>query len=305
MSVRHAIAEGIIVAAKVCPSITRSLLTLAVNRLWIPAEARQFVTRLANELNHRIVAIATLSNGDHIQVVWNDFIGQEIYYHGCYEPETVAMIEGSLRAGSVFLDIGAHVGQYSVIAARKVGLGGAVHAFEPDSDTFRLLSKNVAAMANVHANQIALSDRDGTATFYLADTTHIGFNSLRKPHECATERTCSVTVQTLDRYLAEHGISHVDFIKMDVEGGELNVLSGATHLLDVSKPAVLLEFNPKALGQFGHTCEDLETFLRRRGYDLRPVDGPLVPGSTRKAVFNVLAVYPPASRESTNITCDV
>ena len=298
MTFQRAIAQAIIGSAKIAPSISRSLLTFAVNRLRIPGGARPFVTRLANELNHRIVAIATLPNGERLRVVWNDFIGQEIYYHGCYEPETVAMVESALKPGSVFLDIGSHVGQYSVIAGRKVGPGGAVHAFEPDPDTFRLLSKNVAGMTNVHANQIALCDRDGTAPFYLADVTHIGFNSLRKPHECATERTCYVTAQTLDRYLTEHGISHVDFIKMDVEGGELNVLSGATRLFDVCKPAVLLEFNPKALAQFGHTCEDLQYFLRRLGYDLHPVDGPLVPGSTRKAVFNILAVHPLTSMDN-------
>jgi FkbM family methyltransferase len=298
MTFRHAIAEGAIAVAKLAPPVSRILLSSAVHRLRIPAEARYFVTRLANELNHRIVAVATLPTGDQIRVVWTDFIGQEIYYDGCYEPETVAMIGRTLQPGSVFLDIGSHVGQYSVIAARKVGPGGAVHAFEPDPETFQLLSENVTRLTNLQANQIALSDHDGTDTLYLADAAHIGFNSLQKPHECATERTCEVKTKTLDHYLSERAVRHVDFIKMDVEGGELNVLAGATKLFEVCKPAVLLEFNPKALAQFGHTCEDLENFLRQRGYDLHPVDGPSVPGSTRKAVFNMLATHPMGSKNA-------
>jgi FkbM family methyltransferase len=293
---RRWIAEGVIAVVRIAPpSATKALLTFVINRFWIPPPARWFMKRLATELGHRIPAVATLKNGDRIKVVWNDFIGQEIYYYGCYEPETVAMIENALKPGSVFLDIGAHVGQYCVIASRIVDSTGAVHAFEPDPDTFGLLAENVAGLSNVRANQLALSDQNGMVRFYLSDSAHIGFNSLRPPHECGSDKTCDVTAKTLDEYLSEHGDRRVDFIKMDVEGGELNVLAGAQRLLESSpKPTILLEFNPKALAQFGHTCEDLQVFLQQRGYSLFSVDGPLVPGSTRKAVFNVLAVPPNA-----------
>jgi FkbM family methyltransferase len=279
----------ILAVARLFPAITKLLLAFTVRRFPIPPGLRWFVGRVANELDYRITVTAELTNGQPIKVVWNDFIGQEIFYSHAYEPETIALIERMIRPGAVFLDIGAHVGQYSVIAGSKIG-SGHVHSFEPDPRTFALLRENTQSLPNVQANQLALSDEDGIMRLYFADSGHIGFNSLQPPKFNATAGSCEVRTQSLDNYILEHGIRRVDFVKMDVEGAELQVLAGATRMLAENRPTMLVEFNPMTLAQFGKTCRDLEDFLRERRFNLFAVDGPLVDGSSRHAVFNVLAV---------------
>jgi FkbM family methyltransferase len=234
-----------------------------------------------------------------MDVVWNDFIGAEIYYDGVYERGTVELVSALLEPGLGFIDVGAHVGQYTLLASHRVTSSGEVHSFEPTPATFALLSNNVRLndLRNVRVNAIALSDAERSVSLYLSDAAHEGFNSLRPPYQCDSGRTCQVVCTTLDAYVNKN-VSRVDLIKMDVEGAECEVLQGATSLLGSPlRPLILLEFNPGALRAFGKTCGDLAATLAAH-YDLFVVeDGVLeryrdVP--REHSVFNVLAI--PQSR---------
>jgi FkbM family methyltransferase len=292
MTFHSAMTQTIIGTAKFAPRASSAALVFLVNRVPIPTGARPFLTRLSNELGCRIPVTATLTTGDHLKVFWNDSVGQDVFYDGCSEPEVMNALRSHLNAGDTFIDVGAHIGQYSLLASRIVGANGTVHAFEPDPSTFELLVENMRSLANVSVNQIALSNEKGSAELFLGDVAHVAFNSLRPLSSCGTGKHCSVATLTLDEYVASRRLAKVALIKMDVEGAEMNVLLGARELLTgLNKPRIVLELNQNALRQFGCSQDMVKDLLREYGYDLFAIDGPLVSGSTRQAaVFNALAV---------------
>jgi FkbM family methyltransferase len=294
---KRLVEDMVIRFAKRAPGLGKSALTawarldrhLRSNRRWFAGE-------LATALDHKVRVRARLVNGMRMDVIWNDFIGAEIYYHGCYEPASVDLVTTLLSPGMVFLDIGAHVGQYTILASGRVTEEGQVHSFEPTPHTFQLLSGNVGMnkLRNVRLNSIALSQTGGAQTLYLSDAMHDGFNSLRPPYQCDSGRTCEVTCMTLDHYLKMNRVPRVDLIKMDVEGAECEVLNGAGALLGgENPPLILLEFNPGALGAFGRSCEELRQLLTSNGYDLFVVEEHALerytPRPREHSVFNVLA----------------
>src|ERR1700689_2902292 len=91
------------------------------------------VQMIADAIDLRVLAPATLQNGMKMQVVWTDSVGSAIRSEGCYEPEVVSVFLRNIRPGQTVVDVGAHVGQYSLLAA---GCGCTVHSFEPEPKTF-------------------------------------------------------------------------------------------------------------------------------------------------------------------------
>jgi hypothetical protein len=95
--------------------------------------------KLAHRLRGRIPVHTKLGNGMKIKVHLNDHVGGAIIRTGYYEIDTVRLIEKLLKPGMVFFDVGTHVGQYSLLASKRVGSTGEVHGFEPDPETYRWL----------------------------------------------------------------------------------------------------------------------------------------------------------------------
>ena len=256
-------------------------------------EARLFAV-LKSRLGYRVRKRVRLVSGQQIEVDPFDAVGGEIARHGAYEPETVAVFQVLLTPGMVVVDAGAHVGQYTVMASPLVGLAGAVHAFEPDPDTFRQLVANVALNGgeNVVCNQAALSREAGTACLYLADVSNIGGSSLR-PTVCYRGRQRKVRVETIDGYAAVRSLSRLDLLKADVEGAELLVLEGGAAFLSRCRPLMILEFSINTRA-FGYTETSLRERLADWGYRLFAVGPmPLVPlgvAPPDRDYYNVLAV---------------
>ena len=160
----------------------------------------------------------------------------------------------------VCLDVGASVGNYSNILLRETK--AEVYAFEPTPSAFRLLKQLEAKQSWLHAVESAVSNKDGTTTFYL-EGERSERNSLSKeglfdpkPHE--------VKVITLDTFTKK--LSRVDFIKVDTEGFEHEVFEGMQETLKRFQPMVIqFEFNVLHLWR-GHTFLSLCQFLE--GYEL-------------------------------------
>src|SRR4030042_2427827 len=85
-----------------------------------------------------------------------------------YEPWETSIVKRELKPGHVFVDVGAHIGYYTVLASGLVGPGGHVHAFEPAPENYAVLLKNVASLINVTSYRMAASLRAGQADFYLS-----------------------------------------------------------------------------------------------------------------------------------------
>ena len=178
-------------------------------------------------LNYRAEVLARLANGMRIHVVANDIVGQAICYSGFFEPESIPLYQRALTERKVFLDVGAHVGQFTLLASGLVGPRGRVVSFEPDPLTYRLLCKSIALnkLTNVVAVRAALADVNAVLPFHLSQARNIGANSLRPPAQGLDARA-SVPVECwrMDDFLKRNGIPKPDLVKINVEGAELLVL---------------------------------------------------------------------------------
>ncbi|MCP5142588.1 MAG: FkbM family methyltransferase [Chromatiales bacterium] len=262
--------------------------------VWRGQELHWLQFELSKRLGVRLWVNARLGNGMKVAIPWNDTAGRAIYSQGWFEPETVQLFERLFRPGWTFLDIGAHIGQYSLLAAPLLGPQGRVHAFEPDPDTFAALQANVRrnGLDTVSAHQLALSDQKGELTFYRADVSNIGGNSLMPPLKDSGERI-TVQCETLDDFLDAHGVGRVDIVKADIEGFELAMFTAGERVF-AGRPFIIFECNEYAQKMAGSSCRSLGEFIGAHDYDLYLAEAmPLPPyrdGMCDKASFNILAV---------------
>ena len=182
-------------------------------------------------------------------------LARDIYFNGVYEPVTAAVIAHLLQPGDVFFDVGANQGQFSLLAAQRVGKSGAVHSFEPNPAVRRLLihSVNLNGFANVNVQDAACVDKAGSFVLQLEMSASNAYGGAK-----AVERTSGSDGQTvrgisLDQYVAENGIDRIDLMKMDIEGGEAGALVGMAGMLKrrVVKN-LIVEFHPKLGLPGGH-----------------------------------------------------
>jgi FkbM family methyltransferase len=166
-----------------------------------------------------------------------------------YELE-LGYLAANLRSGMVVVDVGAAYGVYTAVAAKAVGESGLVLAFEPSADAFRVLEKNARlnGLANVRLFRCALADRSGTAR--LSHHPDPSRNALCAAGE-APHGSEEVPLETLDGLVARQGVHRVDVVKIDAEGAEELILSGARSLLSGSRPTVVFEVNQEASAALG------------------------------------------------------
>lgn len=226
---------------------------------------------LADIFNYRFPIQTKLFNGMRIKVDWNDLgVGFKIYQNGVYEQNTVQIISRLLKPGYIFMDAGAHCGQYTLIASGYVGETGQVHSFDPDPETFKLLSESVTLnnLANVHLNQLALSSQEGIRRLYFASSHCTGASSLSTPYTYP-DVSCEVQCTTIDSYIHQNNFEEVDLLKIDIEGHEIEALKGGSCLFySKNIPIIITEFNEQSQNYFGSTCKDLAYFLIQRNYEL-------------------------------------
>ena len=239
--------------------------------------------------------IARLWNGTPIEVDPGDMIGSHILrYGGVWEPETASFFLSWLRPGMTFVDAGAHVGYYTLLASGIVAVGGRVVAFEPHPVLGQVLRRNIerAGCANVTVSSLALGRANGTAELVLHPRGNFGGSSLRADGETGRPRA-PVEVTTLDDYLERAGVPTVDVVKLDVEGAEPDVIEGAGHTLAANPHIVLVvEFLRENARRFGRDVEDTEARLRELGFLLFTLtpDGPRPYEPVGELATNVVAV---------------
>jgi FkbM family methyltransferase len=177
-----------------------------------------------------------------------------------------------VRRGDVVFDVGANTGYYTVLLARLAGPHGAVHAFEPVPATYARLAERVAragAGGSVVLNLAALSDREGPVQL-LVPGGDDGQAALVR-HRTGSWRDAAVSTHpsaatTLDGYAARQRLSRLDFIKVDVEGAELAVLTGGLATLRRFRPFLHLEVCPDWTSSFGYEPARLVEVLAPLGY---------------------------------------
>jgi len=147
----------------------------------------------------------------------------------------------------VIYDIGAFIGLTTLFFAHRSGDNGFVYAFEPNKELFNLVLKNIElnALSNVQAYNFAIGEKNETKEMFVS-SNHAAMGSLSKEHmskENSGTNSISVEVKALDTIIKEYSLRQPDFIKIDVEGYELNVLAGMYETLKKDKPELFIEIH--------------------------------------------------------------
>lgn len=207
------------------------------------------------------------------------------------EKESVVWCMKLICPGMVVVDIGAHIGYYSRLFSRLVGKSGCVFSFEPCSENYPVLSKNLShhRYRNVAIFKKAVGAKNTQATLFISPghsnhSLNAGFT------ESVGQEQVEIT--PLDLILEQQGISQVDFIKVDVEGFEIEVLNGMRGIIAKSPNLhMLVEYNARALRAGCVAPIDLLTLIESLGFEVRRIlpDGSLSKNiSDKSETFNVL-----------------
>ncbi len=210
---------------------------------------------------------------------------------GRYERAKQRAVQTLLPEGGTFIDVGVNKGDFTLLAARVVGENGRVLAFEPEPENCRWIAKSIArnGYRNIQLERLALSDRNGDAELYLGAKS--GWHSLVSGGRDPQGGSVRVSTRTLDDFLAERGWERsVDMIKIDVEGGDMQVLRGAAAVLAQNPGLVLLvDIHP----EHGVNPQALCDYLRDLGFGIFREQAPFdIPVSDCSRVGAIVARRP-------------
>lgn len=184
-----------------------------------------------------------------------------------FESQDISTVLKLLPKNPVVIDIGANFGIYSVVIASTFR-NSEIHSFEPVPHTSTLLRSNVkrnCVDAQITINNAAVGSESG----HLMITTDRYAGNYLLTGNCYDGTSQDVPVIRLDDYVAEKGLSRVDFIKCDVEGAELLVMKGARKTLELMHPIIMLEIAEEWTRRFGYTPDELIDFMSGYGYKCR------------------------------------
>jgi FkbM family methyltransferase len=198
------------------------------NGNWLSAFLRRPLRHLPKEMSVPILC------GPSCGMRWIVGAGPHSYWIGTYEADKQKSLQRLLRRGDCFLDVGAHVGFYSLLASRIVGRTGRVVAFEPLPRNLHFLERHLRlnGIRNVSVFEAAVSDTVGILDFAEGEDSSSGRLDQRG--------TLRVETITLDSLWQKKAIPSPRVIKIDVEGAEAAVLNGASALLTAVRPVILL-----------------------------------------------------------------
>ncbi|MFD0419829.1 FkbM family methyltransferase [Streptomyces sp. NPDC127108] len=207
--------------------------------------------------------------GVRFAVDTQDLIQRYLYLFGSWEPHMTRWLRGRLRPGDTFVDVGANIGYFGVLASRLVGPTGRVVTVEASPVFHERLLRQVRlnACGNVRALNAAVSDRTQTLTFVLASSHNMGANSI-VPYDGPAESKFDIEARPLPELLDDEEIATARVVKIDVEGAEGGVVRGMAPMLDRLRPdaEVTVEVTPDRMRQLGHSAEELMAIMREHGF---------------------------------------
>lgn len=210
--------------------------------------------------------IKKLHNGQLIRLIPHDHIQRTLLWYGFYEKDSILTWEKLIGRDSVVFDIGANIGYYTLIAAHKA-THGSVHSFEPVHVNFQALEKNISLnnLSNVIANACGISNAHSMEKYYVSSIDNSGMSGM-KPAENFSGLVETINTITVDDYVREHDLERLDFVKIDIEGNELNALMGMKNVLQKFKPVIFIELVEKHLQKFDTNIAAVYNFLRSYEY---------------------------------------
>jgi FkbM family methyltransferase len=251
---------------------------------WVPIGLRRALighpdnpSRLANLAHNllnrvspaesQVFACRGVLEGYRMSIDWSRY---RSFVYGTWEPKVVRAITDIVKPGMTVIDIGAHIGYYTLLFAKCVGPGGRVFAFEPFPGNFALLQRNINLnnLKNVQLMREAIFSRTQQMTISAPeDEPNPGSGSM---HEEAGQRQYQVEAITLDDFCDRLALQP-DVVKMDIEGAEYDALLGARKAIGLCRPKLLIELHhfdgnvgaapaPKLLTEWGYQVKWVENW---------------------------------------------
>jgi len=258
-----------------------ALMLLSILRLYI----RYFPIRVGKRWLYRTVidpylswrrygTVARMRAGPRVEIQLPDQIQDRIYFFGTWEPEISDYVASALATGDCFVDVGANIGYFSLLAASIVGNSGTVCAIEASPSIFAVLSRNVmrSGFSNITLHNKAASDAPSRLPIFLGPaenrgaTTTVASVAVRKGQHLEAE----VPADTLSAIVGEATLLGARLIKIDIEGAEYSLISSIAHLLPRFSAATewLIEISPQAISDQGQSADALLGMFRSAGYEL-------------------------------------
>jgi FkbM family methyltransferase len=199
---------------------------------------------------------------------YREYIHRNIYFMGYHEYRETRLLKKLLNHGDTFVDVGANIGWFSILAASLVGEQGCVIALEPSKRIFEHLSANVAlnSMTNIRAENVALSNQKGSARLSGIADDNAGTGTIVGPETSSGEE---VPTMRFDDYRSSQALEQMTLMKIDVERAEMLVLEGAHRSLnDAAIANIVVEVSDERLRSTGNSSAELISLLRQCGYHI-------------------------------------
>lgn len=176
-------------------------------------------------------------------------IGQRLIFDHEFDPMGTKVVKALVKHGMVFIDVGANVGYYTLLAAGLVGTKGKVYCFEPESKNYQDLLNNIILnqFENIHPYQVAVSNKDGEAQLFVSNVSS-------GRHSIAYDRKIKCKKVPVKTVCLDSIFSWADFIKIDTEGNDMQVIEGAQKLIN-EETMVMMELYPEGFEAVGYTTE--------------------------------------------------
>lgn len=222
-----------------------------------------------------------------------------------YEPDLIKTIRQNVKPNMIAFDVGANVGPISFLLADIVGPGGRVFSFEPGKNIFNRFLDNIAinpeTKSVIAPKNIGLADKEGELVYY--ELAHARGNAALHPPDGTWQPFDShkVQVTTIDSFVKSHSVPHVDFIKIDTEGMEYEIILGAKDTIKSFLPIICFETLPKVRALTGEeNFKRIEKILIPYGYNLLCVESPLSEQKATPTAFTLNTLAIPSQKATVN-----
>ena len=216
--------------------------------------------------NNITVLVENFDSTIKMEVDISRSMGSAIYWTGFHEFREFIFLHRFLKPEMIFVDIGANQGEYSLFAAKRL-TQGRVLAFEPLPSILKVLKKNIELnqFKVIEVFELGLSDKEEMLKIHEIEDEHEGLATFY-PGERKGLAEFEVQLKTLDDVVEKSNCPRVDFIKLDIEGGELKALKGSRKTIGKFKPLVMVEINNDTYQAAGYSSTDIVEFFSALNY---------------------------------------
>ncbi len=198
----------------------------------------------------------------------NELLSNIIRGKGRYSTADQQVFHQLLKPGGVFVDIGANIGWYSLVAGTVLGPNGLIYAIEPEPKNLELLEINLhrACSTPFKILPFAIGEESSSAELFLSADNFGDHSLLQKGYKTSTREKVEIEIRRLDELLSTEEFLQVQLLKMDTQGYEPRILSSLTSLLKTHRPPMMVEFSPSHIYECGSSPFEIFAFLENHHY---------------------------------------